>query len=79
MIKDHNVVLEDYTLFHYTQYIINGAFWTTVNMQGSGCRNGNVVLATLESVRCLVCKFYGQIVTNVYTQLTSESRTYSTP
>lgn len=22
MIKDHNVVLEDYTLFHYTQYII---------------------------------------------------------
>lgn len=28
MIKDHNVVLEDSTLFHYTQYIyiINGAF-----------------------------------------------------
>lgn len=23
MIKDHNVVLEDSTLFHYTQYIIN--------------------------------------------------------
>lgn len=22
MIKDHNVVLEDYTLIHYTQYII---------------------------------------------------------
>lgn len=23
MIKDHNVVLEDSTLFHYTQYIYN--------------------------------------------------------
>lgn len=26
MIKDHNVVLEDYTLFHYTQYIITVRF-----------------------------------------------------
>lgn len=49
------VVLEDSTLFHYTQYIINRVRFVGSNMQRSGCRNGNVVSATLESVRrCLV-------------------------
>lgn len=49
MIKDHNVLLEDSTLFHYTQYIIVRS--NSGNMQRSGCRKGNVVSATLESER----------------------------
>lgn len=52
MIKD-NVILEDSTLSLYIVYnkwcVSNGG-----NMQESGCRNGNVAAAALESARCLV-------------------------
>lgn len=48
MIKDHNVVLEDYTLSLYTVYIKTGYTLKGSHMQKFGCRNVNVVSATSE-------------------------------
>lgn len=46
--KDHNVVLEDYTLSLYTVYNKTGYTLKGNNMQWFGCRNVNVVSATSE-------------------------------
>lgn len=73
MIKDHNVVLEDYTLFHYTQYIIKqGTLCTTTTCNGLAVDILNVVSATL--VFCVSAQFGNRKDEDSYSMITQQRR-----